>query len=34
LPVLGDDITAEFVDGVLTVLVPKTSVGRRRIDVS
>jgi HSP20 family protein len=33
LPVEGESITAEFADGVLTVVVPKTSAGRR-IDVS
>lgn len=34
LPVRGDAITAEFADGILTIVVPKTTAGRRRIDVS
>jgi HSP20 family protein len=33
-PVAGDAISAELVDGILTVLVPKTTAGRRRIEVS
>jgi HSP20 family protein len=33
-PVAGGDITAEITDGVLTIGIPKTSVDRRRIDVS
>ena len=34
LPVLADAITADLVDGVLTIVVPKAAGDRRRIDVS
>jgi HSP20 family protein len=33
-PVAADAIAAEFADGVLTVIVPKSTVDRRRITVS
>jgi len=33
LPVQADAITADLVDGVLTIVVPKTAGDRRRIDV-
>ena len=33
-PVDGEAITAELDDGVLTVMVPRTTAGRRRIEVS
>lgn len=33
-PVASDGIAAEITDGVLTITVPKTSIDRRRIEVS
>ena len=34
LPVMGDAISADLVDGVLTIIVPKAAGDRRHIDVS
>ncbi len=34
VPLNGDEITADLVDGILTVVIPKTARAKRRVDIA